>query len=995
MKTSIKYPIISIVTPSYNQGIYLKETIKSVLNQSGDFYLDYIVVDALSSDNSLEIIQDFHTKITHGKLVKTVRGVNFYLPKEFSKCKGISFRYIHEKDKGHYDGLNKGFKLAIGSILAWLNSDDMYHPNALQSVCEVFNQYPKVKWLTGRSTYFDKQGKFTGENRIYKNIYDYLIGEYEWIQQESTFWRRSLWEKAGSKLNSKYRLMVDGELWTRFFFITELYHVDTRLGGYRSHDSNRASKYMDNVREEMQKAIRSMALKVNKNVIKKAKVIKQREYDKDYFEAIKDIDYKIIYNKPSGKINKWVLSNLNFFLYYQVPIGQKMEIDLTLTKQRKNKQFKDAKKIALRRSKIKISVITPSFNTGSHIQRAIESVLQQDYPNWEHIIMDGGSTDGTIEILKSYKHLNWVCEKDNGQADAMNKGFAKSKGNVIVYLNADDYFLPGAFSAVIPEFEKGAQFVVGDVFVKSPRLKAEFLNTPRTTLEGMLRHWEPNAFSHNPVGYFYTRKVQQSVPFNIDNYETMDVEFLLDAAAKFQFTKINYTLGCFEDGIKTKTGVTQSKLDYWNPSKFPYLQKHIDRLPLQKRLQYLKDQREGYVSMQTHMNNLYASDFEMMAPEKLPMISIIMPNLNSAQYITRAVDSLLAQGLKNYEIIVIDDGSTDNSLAVLKNNYSGNRKVKIISNKKNLKPGACRNMGLKKAKGEYIFFMDSDDWLSEGCLIHLASIAQQYKADIVACGINSVNEEGITTPYHAFDFACDGGIAALNHYAEYRIGSVIWNKLYSHDFIKKNNLKFISPYLNDDVVFTTEAIYNANKYISISNRYCNYFQRTNSIINTVPTILHLRGYIKIYKELLKFIEKNGIDKGEEGKDLTMRLLRAHGSNSDFSKLVRYISTRSQEQWESECLEACLEELGQTGYAVADILIYFMKQYAPITLDPDQAIQTTNLKGELEKIYSSRGWKLLTFQKRIVNGLVPKNSLRRKVIRPFLQFGKRLYRLFVK
>lgn len=165
----------------------------------------------------------------------------------------------------------------------------------------------------------------------------------------------------------------------------------------------------------------------------------------------------------------------------------------------------------------KISVITPSFNSREVIERAVQSVLVQDYTCWEHVIVDGGSTDGTIDLLKKYPHLKWISEKDRGQADAMNKGFSLSTGDIIVYLNADDYFLPGAFSAVMAVFEKGASFVVGNVLVMSPRLGTEFINTPRTTLDGMLRHWEPNAFCYNPVGYFYTREVQEHCPFNIHN----------------------------------------------------------------------------------------------------------------------------------------------------------------------------------------------------------------------------------------------------------------------------------------------------------------------------------------------------------------------------------------------------------------------------------------------------------------------------------------------
>ena len=105
----------------------------------------------------------------------------------------------------------------------------------------------------------------------------------------------------------------------------------------------------------------------------------------------------------------------------------------------------------------KISVITPCFNASKYLKEAIISVLRQDYPNFEHIIVDGKSTDGTLEIIKNYNHIIWISEPDDGQSDAMNKGFHMSSGEVIVYLNADDYFLPGAFKKVIPYFEKGAK----------------------------------------------------------------------------------------------------------------------------------------------------------------------------------------------------------------------------------------------------------------------------------------------------------------------------------------------------------------------------------------------------------------------------------------------------------------------------------------------------------------------------------------------------------
>lgn len=106
------------------------------------------------------------------------------------------------------------------------------------------------------------------------------------------------------------------------------------------------------------------------------------------------------------------------------------------------------------------SIILPSFNQSAWLEQAILSVLEQDYPEKELIIMDGGSTDGSIEIIKKYENqlAFWKSGKDGGQADAINQGYKKAKGNIIAYLNSDDLYAKGAFSAVARVFEVNREF---------------------------------------------------------------------------------------------------------------------------------------------------------------------------------------------------------------------------------------------------------------------------------------------------------------------------------------------------------------------------------------------------------------------------------------------------------------------------------------------------------------------------------------------------------
>ena len=100
----------------------------------------------------------------------------------------------------------------------------------------------------------------------------------------------------------------------------------------------------------------------------------------------------------------------------------------------------------------KISIVTPTFNGMATLRETIESVLGQDYKNWEHIVIDGGSTDGTVDLLRSYSHLKWVSEPDRGHWHAMNKGIERASGEIAAILNADDCYRDGALQKVANAF---------------------------------------------------------------------------------------------------------------------------------------------------------------------------------------------------------------------------------------------------------------------------------------------------------------------------------------------------------------------------------------------------------------------------------------------------------------------------------------------------------------------------------------------------------------
>ena len=120
-----------------------------------------------------------------------------------------------------------------------------------------------------------------------------------------------------------------------------------------------------------------------------------------------------------------------------------------------------------------VSIVTPSYNQAAFLEQTIQSVLAQEYPHVEYLVIDGGSTDHSVEIIKRYadRLAHWVSEKDNGQADAINKGLRRAKGEILGWLNSDDYYLQGTISAVVQHFEQnpGVVMVYGDMLAVDGR----------------------------------------------------------------------------------------------------------------------------------------------------------------------------------------------------------------------------------------------------------------------------------------------------------------------------------------------------------------------------------------------------------------------------------------------------------------------------------------------------------------------------------------------
>ncbi|MFP4370250.1 MAG: glycosyltransferase [Candidatus Kapaibacterium sp.] len=235
--------IISVVTPNFNCGSYIESTIRSVLLQEGGFYIDYIIIDGASTDNSLDIIKKYGELVSGGEPV-THKGIEFRRP-ALARCKGIRFSWISEPDSGMYDAINKGFELAAGQIYAYINADDVYNAEAFRLVNTIFHKHKGIHWIKGRVGKIDARGEILSDGRNYlyslpwikKGIYGRkLYG----LQQEGMFWRPWLWKKSGG-FDTRYRLAGDFYLWRRFADFARLYSVDAGFAWFRAREGQLSS----------------------------------------------------------------------------------------------------------------------------------------------------------------------------------------------------------------------------------------------------------------------------------------------------------------------------------------------------------------------------------------------------------------------------------------------------------------------------------------------------------------------------------------------------------------------------------------------------------------------------------------------------------------------------------------------------------------------------------------------------------------------------------
>ena len=209
-------PLVSIITPSYNQTHFLEATIHSVLEQDYP-NLEYIIVDGGSTDGSTDIIRRYADRLAW---------------------------WVSEKDRGHADALNKGFARAHGQILAWLNSDDIYYPGAITAAVRTLQSNPDVGMVYADADLTDEHGQIIGRFASRQTDYNKLLRGSVHIPQATTFFRADLWQHIGP-LSLELFFAFDYDLWVRLAKISRLLYIPQRWAAFRLHEGGKSVKNDD------------------------------------------------------------------------------------------------------------------------------------------------------------------------------------------------------------------------------------------------------------------------------------------------------------------------------------------------------------------------------------------------------------------------------------------------------------------------------------------------------------------------------------------------------------------------------------------------------------------------------------------------------------------------------------------------------------------------------------------------------------------------------
>ncbi len=245
-------------------------------------------------------------------------------------------------------------------------------------------------------------------------------------------------------------------------------------------------------------------------------------------------------------------------------------------------------------------------------------------------------------------------------------------------------------------------------------------------------------------------------------------------------------------------------------------------------------------------------------------LSLILPVYNTEKYIIRCLNSVICQRIEGLEVIIINDCSTDNSLSLISAYANQHSNIRIINLPENKGVGYARNIGLQNATGEYVGFIDSDDWVDVNMYDSMIEYLEKYNADIAVCGVKNEYQDCKTGNYR-YRYATpkilsnDCALSILSKSLDLgtNISSIVCNKLFKNELFKTHSLHFPVDSYNEDDYFTFLAFVYSKKIVLIPNCFYHYYQRVDSITHLFSK-KHINDLFATFNLLKHNLDKNRI-----------------------------------------------------------------------------------------------------------------------------------------
>ena len=569
----------------------------------------------------------------------------------------------------------------------------------------------------------------------------------------------------------------------------------------------------------------------------------------------------------------------------------------------------------------KVSVIMPCYNTAPYLRQALDSVVNQTLKDIEIIAVDDGSTDDSGRILDEYAardgRLRVIHKANAGYGHSMNVGLDNASGEYIGILEPDDYLALDMYETL---YNKAKEFDL-DV-VKSDYFKFDSDNGAYKYTKEKLSDkpdyynvlMSPNdfpdlllRFTTNWAGIFKRDFLQK---FNIRHNETPGAAYqdngfwvqTMYQAKRIMFLENNFY--CYRQDNPNQSMRKRNNL--WTiPDEYDFIDKVFEnnnamlkyrkiycyrkfnaytfhlkaRISPEYWTEYLtrmaevfrKEEEQGYLdfscfseSAAKELRLILEKNFDGYRHLNIKALSVIIPVYNVENYLRECLDSVINQTLKDIEIICVDDGSTDNSLEILKEYAAKDKRITLLT-QTNQKQGAARNNALNIAKGEYVMFVDSDDYVDLSACEKLYSRCRELDLDMLSYGgtnFDNDTRESLPSPYYEFKYLPADWDEEVFNYKDCisfltKMAVTTWLTIYKRSFLKKNNIFFPEKLYFEDNVFFIKAVTQADR-ISI-DRASYYHRRIHQSQTTQNWDKHFNDYLAITDILLSWIKEHKND----------------------------------------------------------------------------------------------------------------------------------------